>query len=266
MAGWQTFLLMRGCNSRLMFLSQIACHRAWSPLPNLLPSLLPKLPNLMPNPQPRVQPAVKVAAKPAAGEPIPVACVEHVQLAKVKYVRQQKWHTVPVSQWTGAHIWTNIFLVFLWTIRPHVCMCCFISRIPCPPPPPHPGGIPSVWVCLQRRGFLTVAGSWVFLKGAGGRKHSHTHQETLHAVFRKSGNTKGFFGRYRSENNQALASLACYWCCPPAGRHTLDKHRALAGPIAATHTPFALTLRPAQTHSTPKTNSTPSQHDASFFP
>ena len=43
------------------------------------------------------QVAAKPAAKPAAGEPIPVAPVEHVQLFKVKYSRQRKWHTEPVA-------------------------------------------------------------------------------------------------------------------------------------------------------------------------
>ena len=32
------------------------------------------------------------------GEPIPVAPVEHVQLFKVKYSRQKKWHIEPVAQ------------------------------------------------------------------------------------------------------------------------------------------------------------------------
>ena len=44
------------------------------------------------------QVAAKPAAKPAAGEPIPVAHVEHVQLFNVKYSRQKKWHTEPVAQ------------------------------------------------------------------------------------------------------------------------------------------------------------------------
>ena len=44
--GWQTFLPMTNCTPRVMLSSQTACHRGWSPLPNLLPSLLPKLPNL----------------------------------------------------------------------------------------------------------------------------------------------------------------------------------------------------------------------------
>ena len=35
------------------------------------------------------------ATKPAAGEPIPVAPVEHVQLFKVRYSRQKKWRTEP---------------------------------------------------------------------------------------------------------------------------------------------------------------------------
>ena len=42
--------------------------------------------------------AAKPAAQPAAGEPIPVAPVEHV-LFRVKYSRQKKWHTEPVSEW-----------------------------------------------------------------------------------------------------------------------------------------------------------------------
>ena len=44
------------------------------------------------------KPAAQVAAKPAAGEPIPVAPVGHVQLFRVKYSLQKKWHTEPVSQ------------------------------------------------------------------------------------------------------------------------------------------------------------------------
>ena len=35
------------------------------------------------------KPAAQVTAKPAAGEPIPVAPVEHVQLFRVKYSRQK---------------------------------------------------------------------------------------------------------------------------------------------------------------------------------
>ena len=44
------------------------------------------------------KPAAQPAAQPAAGEPIPVAPVEHVQLFRVKYSRQKTWHTEPVSQ------------------------------------------------------------------------------------------------------------------------------------------------------------------------
>ena len=36
----------------------------------------------------------------AAGEPIPVTPVEHVQRFKVEYSCQKKWHTEHVSQWT----------------------------------------------------------------------------------------------------------------------------------------------------------------------
>ena len=39
----------------------------------------------------------QVAAKPAAGEPIRMAPVEHVQLFKVKYSRQKKWHAESAS-------------------------------------------------------------------------------------------------------------------------------------------------------------------------
>jgi len=79
-----------------MFLRRTGCHRGWSPLPNLLPSLPPKLPNLLPNP-PNVQTNLLLGWQPA-GDPIPVAPVEHVQLFKVKYSRQKKWHTEPVAQ------------------------------------------------------------------------------------------------------------------------------------------------------------------------
>jgi hypothetical protein len=48
--------------------------------------------------KPAAQVAAKPAAKPAAGEPIPVAPVEHVQLFHVKYARVKKWHTEPVAQ------------------------------------------------------------------------------------------------------------------------------------------------------------------------
>ena len=47
--------------------------------------------------KPRAKPSER-ATKPAAGEPIPVALVEHVQLFKVKYSRQKKLHTDPVAQ------------------------------------------------------------------------------------------------------------------------------------------------------------------------
>ena len=50
--------------------------------------------------KPAAQVAAKPAAKLAAGEPIPVAPAEHVQLFKVKYPRQKKWHTELVAQQT----------------------------------------------------------------------------------------------------------------------------------------------------------------------
>ena len=70
---------------------QLACHRAWHPLRNLLRSLLPKLPN----PQPRVQPNLQ----PSLWLESPFQCLLlSVQLFKVKYSCQKKWHKVPVSQ------------------------------------------------------------------------------------------------------------------------------------------------------------------------
>ena len=79
------------------------------PLPNLLPSLPPKLLNLVPKAskcaaKPAAKVAAKLAAKPAAGEPILVAPVEHVQLFKVKYLRQKKWHTQPVARSGGGGV------------------------------------------------------------------------------------------------------------------------------------------------------------------
>ena len=50
--------------------------------------------------KPAAQVAAKPAGQPAAGEPIPVAPVEHVQLFRVKYTRQKKWHRAPVSQYS----------------------------------------------------------------------------------------------------------------------------------------------------------------------
>eukprot|EP00670_Eutreptiella_braarudii_P029006 CAMPEP_0174378928 /NCGR_PEP_ID=MMETSP0811_2-20130205/122369_1 /TAXON_ID=73025 ORGANISM="Eutreptiella gymnastica-like, Strain CCMP1594" /NCGR_SAMPLE_ID=MMETSP0811_2 /ASSEMBLY_ACC=CAM_ASM_000667 /LENGTH=152 /DNA_ID=CAMNT_0015531291 /DNA_START=2108 /DNA_END=2564 /DNA_ORIENTATION=- len=47
--------------------------------------------SLVPSAKPSTTSAAKPAAKPAAGEPSPVAPVEHLQLFKVKYSRQKKW-------------------------------------------------------------------------------------------------------------------------------------------------------------------------------
>ena len=55
-------------------------------------------PHAKPSTKSAAKPAAQVAAKPAAGEPIPLAPVEHVQLFRVKYSRQTKCHTEPVSQ------------------------------------------------------------------------------------------------------------------------------------------------------------------------
>ena len=57
--------------------------------------------------KPAAQVAAKSAAKPVAGAAIPVAHVEHVQLFKVRYPRQKKWHTEPVypdRQFTGHFV------------------------------------------------------------------------------------------------------------------------------------------------------------------
>ena len=121
-------------------------------------------PGAKPSAKRATKPAVKVAAKPAAmpaaGDPMPVALMEHVKLFKGKYSRQKKWHTVPVSQLTRGHIPTNNFLVILWIIRPRVCMSCFVSDISlCPPPPPPP----PPWGCGD-----AVARSCIFLNGEGG--------------------------------------------------------------------------------------------------
>ena len=78
-----------------MFLRQTASHRGWSPLPNLPPKAAKPRAKAS---KPAAKVAAKPAAKPAAGEPIPVAPVEHVQLFNVKYSRQKKWHTEPVAQ------------------------------------------------------------------------------------------------------------------------------------------------------------------------
>ena len=48
--------------------------------------------------KPAARVAAKPAAQPAAGEPIPVAPVEHVQLFRVQHSCQRKWHTDPVAQ------------------------------------------------------------------------------------------------------------------------------------------------------------------------
>ena len=49
-----------------------------------------------PRAKPSTKSAAKLAAKPAARAPIPVAPFEHVQLFKVKYSCQKKWHQEPV--------------------------------------------------------------------------------------------------------------------------------------------------------------------------
>ena len=55
-------------------------------------------PRAKPSTKSAAKPAAQVAAKSAAGEPIPVAPVEHMQLFRVKYSRQEKWRTEPVSE------------------------------------------------------------------------------------------------------------------------------------------------------------------------
>ena len=81
-------------------------HKGWTPLPDLLPSPLRKQPNLVP------KLSAKSAAEPALAlwrppnlqpslrleSPFQWPPSEHVQPFKVKYSRQKKWHTVPVSR------------------------------------------------------------------------------------------------------------------------------------------------------------------------
>ena len=55
-------------------------------------------PRARPSTNSAAKPAAQVAAKSAAVEPILVAPVEHVQLFRVKYSRQKKWHAEPVSE------------------------------------------------------------------------------------------------------------------------------------------------------------------------
>ena len=60
---WQMYLPTGNCVSPKMFLRQIACHRGWSSLPDLLPRLPQKLPNLVPNPL-NVQPRWQLSLQP----------------------------------------------------------------------------------------------------------------------------------------------------------------------------------------------------------
>ena len=55
-------------------------------------------PRAKPSTKSAAKSAAQVAAKSAAGEPILVAPVEHVQRFRVKYSHQKKWHTEPVSE------------------------------------------------------------------------------------------------------------------------------------------------------------------------
>ena len=94
-----------------------------------------------------LEPPAKPPAKPApnaanprvkcsqtfcpGGEPIPVAPVEYVYLFKVKYSRQKKWHTEPVSEQSRTCIPRGSCSLILWFICPCVCVTCFVSRVLC---------------------------------------------------------------------------------------------------------------------------------------
>ena len=68
----KTFL---SCILHGIFLSQIVWHKGSSPLPNRVPTPLPKV----------------------SSEPIPVACIEHVQLFRVKETCQKESHMEPMQ-------------------------------------------------------------------------------------------------------------------------------------------------------------------------
>ena len=70
--------------------------------------------------KPAAQVAAKPAAKPAAGEPNPVAPVEHVQLFKVKYLHQKKVAHRGCCSVDLTCIPAGSFLVSLWFTCPRV--------------------------------------------------------------------------------------------------------------------------------------------------
>ena len=121
---WQMFLPTENCLSPMIFLRQTAFHRGWGPLPNLVPNPPKRAAKLA------AQVAGKPAARPAAGEPIPVAPVEHVQLFKVKYSRQKNCTPSLLLSRPDMHPCRQFpghFVVHM----PWCSLSCFVSRISC---------------------------------------------------------------------------------------------------------------------------------------
>ena len=92
---WQMFLPTESSTSRVIFLRQTACHGLEPPVkPPAKPAPKAAKPRAKHSAKSSAKPAAQVAAKPAdqhaAGEPIPVAPVEHVQLFRVKYSCQKR--------------------------------------------------------------------------------------------------------------------------------------------------------------------------------
>ena len=104
-------------------------------------------PSAKPSTKSAAKPVAQVASKPAAGEPIPVAPVEHVQLFRLHCSPK----TPARKSWTKSlSIATGSFWVILLFICPCVCMFCFVSRVPCVPSGGRVGrggGGASLWVC-----------------------------------------------------------------------------------------------------------------------
>jgi hypothetical protein len=97
---WMLIILTR---TQLVLFSAVLCLPRLCLPQGLEPTAKPPAPKAAkpgakPSTKSAAKPAAQVAAKSAAGEPIPVGPVEHVQLFRVKYSRQKKRHTEPVSE------------------------------------------------------------------------------------------------------------------------------------------------------------------------
>eukprot|EP00670_Eutreptiella_braarudii_P029639 CAMPEP_0174378052 /NCGR_PEP_ID=MMETSP0811_2-20130205/121812_1 /TAXON_ID=73025 ORGANISM="Eutreptiella gymnastica-like, Strain CCMP1594" /NCGR_SAMPLE_ID=MMETSP0811_2 /ASSEMBLY_ACC=CAM_ASM_000667 /LENGTH=244 /DNA_ID=CAMNT_0015530177 /DNA_START=713 /DNA_END=1447 /DNA_ORIENTATION=- len=123
--------------------------------------------------KPRAKPSAKSAAKPAAwvgaklaaGEPIPVALVEHVQLFTVKYSRQKKWHTEPVCLSTAEDFSQQA--VSGSFCGPYALVSCFMSRVLCVVIGRGQGTV--TWVMFPRgvQGYRRVQAITVQQRGGG---------------------------------------------------------------------------------------------------